>query len=66
MQICNKRLTQVTTNIFRRLVKPVSMKVEDDHTHIAVPTAPIPKTLVSMSKQLIRNNALITTRLNSK
>ena len=69
MQICNKRVTQVTTNLVRQLARPVTMKVEDDHhdddhTHIAVPKTSTPKTLPSMTKLLLHGNASITTGLN--
>lgn len=72
MQLCNRRVTQVTTNLVRQLAKPVPMKVEDDHDHddhhihIAVPKTPTPKTFVSMNKQLLRSNASITTGLTCK
>jgi hypothetical protein len=71
MQLCNRRVTQVTTNLVRQLAKPVPMKIEDDHhddehTHIAVPKKPTPKTFVSMSKLLLRGNASITTGLSSR
>jgi hypothetical protein len=70
MQLCNRRVTQVTTNLVRQLAKPVPMKVEDDHdddqhVHIAVPQTPTPKTFVSMSKHLLRGNASVTTGLSS-
>jgi hypothetical protein len=71
MQICNRRVTQVTTNLVRQLAKPVPMKVEDDdhhdddHTHIPVPKTPTPKTFASMNKHLLRGNASITTGLSS-
>ncbi len=69
MQICNKRVTQVTTNLVRQLARPVPMKVEDDHhddehTHIAVPKISTPKTLPSMAKLLLHGNTSITTGLN--
>jgi hypothetical protein len=70
MQLCNRRVTQVTTNLVRQLAKPVPMKVEDDdhhddeHTHIPVPKTPTPKTLVSMEKFLLRGNTSITTGLS--
>lgn len=68
MQLCNRRITQVTTNLVRQVAKPIPMKVEDDHhddehTHIAVSKTPTPQTFVSMSKQLLRGNASITTGL---
>ncbi|CAF1208375.1 unnamed protein product, partial [Adineta ricciae] len=31
MQLCNRRITQVTTNLVRQVAKPIPMKVEDDH-----------------------------------
>ena len=70
LQLCNRRVTQVTTNLLRQVAKPLPMKVEDDHhegdhTHIAVPKTPIPQTYVSMSKQLLRGNLSITTGLSS-
>jgi ubiquinol-cytochrome c reductase iron-sulfur subunit len=70
MQLFNRRVTQVTTNLARQLAQPVPMKVEDDHhddehTHIPVPKTPTPKTLVSMKKFLLRGNTSITTGLNS-
>ena len=70
MQMCNKRVTQVTTNLVRQLAKPIPMKVEDDHddadhAHIAVPKPPTPTTSVSMSKHLLRRNASITSGLSS-
>jgi hypothetical protein len=70
MQICNRRVTQVTTNLVRQLARPVPMNVEDDHhddqhIHIAVPKTLTPKTFVSMSKHLLRGNASITTGLSS-
>ena len=70
MQICNRRVTQVTTNLVRQLARPVPMKVDDDHhddehTHIAVPQTPTLKTFVSMSKHLLRGNVSITTGLSS-
>ncbi len=70
MQLCNRRVTQVTTNLIRQMAKPVAMKIEDDHhddehTHISVPKKPTPKTFVSMNKCLIRGNASITTGLSS-
>ena len=69
MQLCNRRVTQVTTNLVRQLAQPVAMKVEDehhddDHTHIPVPKTPVPKTLPSMKKLLLRGNASITTGLS--
>lgn len=70
MQMCNRRVTQVTTNFVRQLAKPIPMKVEDDHhddehTHIAVPSTPVPTTYVSMNKHLLRGNAAIITGLSS-
>jgi hypothetical protein len=70
MQICNRRVTQVTTNLIRQVAKPIPMKVEDDHhddehTHIPVPKTPTPKTFLSMNKHLLRGNASITTGLTS-
>ncbi|CAF3601331.1 unnamed protein product, partial [Rotaria sp. Silwood2] len=70
MQICNRRVTQVTTNLVRQLAKPVPMKVEDnhhddEHTHISVPKTPTLKTIVSMYKHLLHGNASITTGLNT-
>ncbi len=69
MQLCNRRVTQVTTNLVRQIARPVPMKVEDDHhddehAHISVPKTPTPKTFVSMSKHLLRGNASITTGLS--
>jgi hypothetical protein len=65
MQICNRRVTQVTTNLVRQLARPIPMKVDDDHhddehIHIAVPN-----TVVPLSKQLLQRNASITTGLSS-
>ncbi|CAF0947975.1 unnamed protein product [Adineta ricciae] len=70
MQMCNRRVTQVTTNLVRQIAKPIPMKVEDDHhdddhTHIAVPKTPTPRTFFSMNKHLLRGNAAITTGLSS-
>ncbi|CAF3541970.1 unnamed protein product [Rotaria sp. Silwood1] len=70
MQMCNRRVTQVTTNLVRQLVKPIPMKVEDDHhtdehTHISIPETPTLKTIVSMYKYLLNGNTSITTGLNS-
>lgn len=70
MQFCNKRVTQVTTNLLRQLAKPVPMVVEDDHhggddAHIAVPKTATPLTVTSMNKFLLKGNASITTGLNS-
>lgn len=70
MQLCNRRVTQVTTNLVRQLAKPVPMKVDDDHhddqdTHIPVPKLATPKTIVSMNKHLLHGNTSITTGLNS-
>ena len=70
MQICNKRVTQVTTNLLRQIAKPIPMKVEDDHhdddhTHISVPKTPTPKTVYSMNKFLLRGNTSIATGLTS-
>lgn len=70
MQMCNRRVTQVTTSFVRQIAKPVPMKVEDDHhdddhTHIPVPKPATPKTLLSMSKYLLRGNVAITTGLSS-
>ncbi|CAF1447958.1 unnamed protein product [Adineta steineri] len=31
MQLCNRRVTQVTTNLVRQIAKPKSIKVEGDH-----------------------------------
>ncbi len=69
MQLFNRRVTQVTTNLARQMAQPIPMKVEDDHhddehTHISVPKTPTPKTLVSMKKFLLRGNTSITTGLN--
>ena len=69
MQMCNRRVTQVTTNLVRQIAKPIPMKVEDDHhdddhTHIAVPKTPTPRTFFSMNKHLLRGNAAITTGLS--
>ena len=75
MQLCNRRVTQVTTNLVRQLAKPVPMKVKDEedhedhddhHIHIAVPKTPTPKTIVSMNKQLLRRNVSIATGLTCK
>lgn len=33
MQICNKRVTQVTANLVRQIVKPVSMNTDVNHRH---------------------------------
>ena len=70
MQMFNRRITQVTTNLVRQMAKPVPMKVKDDHhevehTHIPVPKASTPKTYISMNKCLIRGNASIATGLSS-
>ena len=70
MQMFNRRVTQVTTNLARQMTKPVPMKVEDDHheaehTHIPVPKTPTPKTFISMNKCLIRGNTSIATGLSS-
>jgi hypothetical protein len=70
MQLCNRRVTQVTTNLVRQIAKPIAMNVDDDHdndehAHIAVPKTPTPKTFVSMNKFLLRGNASITTGLSS-
>ncbi len=70
MQLCNRRVTQVTTNLVRQIAKPIPMKVEDDHhddehTHIPVPKTPTPKTFLTMNKFLLRGNASITTGLSS-
>jgi hypothetical protein len=70
MQMCNRRVTQVTTNLARQLAKPMPMKVEDDHhgdehAHIALPSMSTPQTSVSMSKYLLRGNTSITTGLSS-
>jgi hypothetical protein len=70
MQICNRRVTQVTTNLVRQFAKPISMKVEDDHhddehTHIPVPKTSTPQTLFSMNQHLLRGNTSITTGLSS-
>lgn len=70
MQLCNRRVTQVTTNLVRQMAKPIPMKVEDEHhedehTHIAVPKKPTPKTYLSMSKQLLRGNVSVTSGLLS-
>jgi hypothetical protein len=69
MQICNRRVTQVTTNFVRQIATPVPMKIEDDHhddehIHIAVPKTPTPKTFLSMNKHLLRGNTSITTGLS--
>ena len=71
MQLCNRRVTQVTTNLVRQIAKPIAMKVEDDHhddqhTHIAIPQALTPRTVVSMSKKLLQTNASVTTGLSSE
>jgi hypothetical protein len=70
MQLCNRRVTQVTTNLVRQIAKPIAMNVDDDHhedehAHIAVPKIPTPKTFFSMNKFLLRGNASITTGLSS-
>ena len=49
------------TNLVRQLVKPIPMKIEDDHhTHIATP-----KSFVSVNKYLLRGNASLTTGVSS-
>ncbi len=70
MQMCNRRVTQVTTSFVRQIAKPVPMKIEDDHhdaehTHIPVPKTSAPKTLFSMSKHLLKGNVSIATGLSS-
>ncbi|CAF3376982.1 unnamed protein product [Rotaria socialis] len=65
MQMCNKRATQVATNLVRQLARPVRMKIEDDHSEVEYTHIPLPNTLVSMSKTLLHGNASITTGLNS-
>ncbi|CAF1947649.1 unnamed protein product [Rotaria magnacalcarata] len=65
MQMCKKRVTQVTTNLVRQLARPVRMKIEDDHSKVEYTHIPLPDTLVSMSKTLLHGNASITTGLNS-
>lgn len=54
MQICNKRVTQVTTNLVRQLVKPVSLKIDDNH-HADE----------HMHTSLSKRNGSITTGLNT-
>ncbi|CAF3390995.1 unnamed protein product [Rotaria socialis] len=70
MQMCNRRVTQVTTSFVRQIAKPLPMKIEDDHheaehTHIPVPKASAPKTLFSMNKHLLRGNVSIATGLST-
>lgn len=71
MQMCNRRVTQVTTTFVRQLAKPTAMKIEDDHhgaddAHIPVPKPTTPKTLFSMSKHLLQGNVSLATGLSSK
>ncbi|CAF1490406.1 unnamed protein product, partial [Rotaria sordida] len=70
MQMCNRRVTQVTTSFLRQLVKPIPMKFEEEHhddeiPHISLPKPSTPKTFFSMNKSLLRGNASIATGLNT-
>ncbi|CAF0887518.1 unnamed protein product [Rotaria sordida] len=70
MQMCNRRVTQATTKLVRQLAKSVPMKVEDNHhddeyTRIPVPKTSTVKTIVSMYKYLLHDNASVTTGLNT-
>lgn len=64
MQICNKRVTHVTTNLLRQLARPVSIKTKDDHHQSEHIDTPKSKTLFSMNRSLLNNNASIVTGLN--
>ncbi|CAF0785189.1 unnamed protein product [Rotaria sordida] len=70
MQMCNRRVTQATTKLVRQLAKSVPMKVEDNHhddeyTRIPVPKTSTVKTMVSMYRYLLHDNASVTTGLNT-
>jgi len=72
LQVCNRIVTQVTTNLIRTIAKPVPMHLkDDDHAdekiYISVPKEIQPLTEHSMSKKLFsRSNASITTGLSSR
>ncbi|CAF0769899.1 unnamed protein product [Rotaria sordida] len=70
MHMCNRRVTQATTKLVRQLAKSVPMKVEDNHhddeyTRIPVPKTSTVKTMVSMYRYLLHDNASVTTGLNT-
>ncbi|CAF0873154.1 unnamed protein product [Didymodactylos carnosus] len=72
LQLRNRIVTQVTTNLLRSMAKPIPMHIDDDPEHeadqplyIQVPKCRQPLTTVSMQKKLLRSNVSISTGLSS-
>lgn len=52
MQLCTRRITQVTSNFVRQFARPITMKTGDDH-HTNMATL---QTCGSMKKSLLQEN----------